>query len=434
MVTHHVLWMFASAMLSVGFSLAQANTCPAIVEAALNAVDEFCQETGRNQACYGNIALVATPRDGVSEFRFEQVGDIVNVSDIRSIQLEGMKEAEGIWGVALMRLQANLPDTFPGQGVTFLLFGDVSVEDVSQEGQNPMQAFILKTGLGDAPCQEAPASGLIVQTPEGAGQVAVTVNGVDISMGSTVLFRSQPGKEFTVSTLEGAAVMVIDSVAYAVPEGSWLRTPVDEALNVLQAPNLPAAYKSEVLSALPVRALDRQIEVREPLNEATLQLVHSKLKAGLMPCGEEGLPKCDRFPSPDDVMAQGWRLAIEQDFGRLLPPLPRVPEVPNPPFMPRMPEVPGLPSMTVTPGASFPNVPDTSIMPGSFVPGKQFNDQPPAIIDNRPCIYPPGPNDPPLPADETRPFCPPSGPQGQASPPPRPPASNFASPTPNNGD
>jgi len=319
---NRALWAAACAVLCVGFSLAQANTCPAIVEAALNAVDEFCQGTGRNQACYGNIALTATPREGVSELRFERVGDIANVSDIRSIQLQGMEEAEGIWGVALLRLQANLPDTFPGQGVTFLLFGDVAIEDVSEEGQNPMQAFILQSGLGDAPCREAPASGLIVQTPEGAGQVAVTVNGVDISMGSTVLFRSQPGVEFTVSTLEGAAVMVIDSVAYPVPEGSWLRAPLDEDFSIQETPALPVAYRSEVLEALPIRLLDRQIEVREPLDEATLQRVHDKMRAGIMPCGEEGLPKCSHFPSPEQVAARGWRLAAERDFGRPLPPSP----------------------------------------------------------------------------------------------------------------
>jgi hypothetical protein len=319
---NRALWAAACAVLCVGFSLAQANTCPAIVEAALNAVDEFCQGTGRNQACYGNIALTATPREGVSEFRFERVGDIANVSDIRSIQLQGMEEAEGVWGVALLRLQANLPDTFPGQGVTFLLFGDVAIEDVSEEGQNPMQAFILQSGLGDAPCREAPASGLIVQTPEGAGQVAVTVNGVDISMGSTVLFRSQPGTEFTVSTLEGAAVMVIDSVAYPVPEGSWLRAPLGEDFSIQEAPALPVAYRSEVLEALPIRLLERQIEAREPLDEATLRRVHDKMRAGIMPCGEEGLPKCSSFPSPEQVAAQGWRLATERDFGRPLPPAP----------------------------------------------------------------------------------------------------------------
>ncbi|NOG50271.1 MAG: SH3 domain-containing protein [Chloroflexi bacterium] len=29
----------------------------------------------------------------------------------------------------MMRLQANLPDTLPGQNVTFVLFGDVTIED-----------------------------------------------------------------------------------------------------------------------------------------------------------------------------------------------------------------------------------------------------------------------------------------------------------------
>jgi len=409
-----IVWTTALGLLSVSLSLAQANTCPAIVEAALEAVDEFCQETGRNQACYGNIALTATPREGVADFDFDRVGDIANVSDIRSIQLQGMDEDEGVWGVALLRLQANLPDTFPGQGVTFLLFGDASVEDVSEEGQNPMQAFILKTGLGDAPCEEAPSSGLIVQTPEGAGQVAVTVNGVDISMGSTILFRSQPNAEFTVSALEGGAVMVLDDVAYAVPAGSWLRTSIDEELNILEAPALPVAYKSEPLNALPISLLDRQIEARAPLDEATLAIVHDKLKAGIMPCGEEGLPKCSSFPTPEQVEELGWRLANERDFGLPLPPVQR----------------PGsrLPADETLVG---PNIPARPEQIGSG-PGQA---QPPAFVDDRPCVYQPGPNDPPLPASETRPFCPPPGPDGQASPPPNfPPPSDAGSDDDADGD
>ena len=34
----------------------------------------------------------------------------------------------GEWGVSLMQLQANLPDTLPGQNVTVLLFGDVTLQ------------------------------------------------------------------------------------------------------------------------------------------------------------------------------------------------------------------------------------------------------------------------------------------------------------------
>jgi hypothetical protein len=115
----------------VSFVAAAQTDCPAIVQAALNTVDAACADTARNQLCYGNISLTAIPRDGVSNLVFNTSGDLANVVDIRSLQLSSMSVTDESWGVALMRLQANLPDTLPGQNVTFLLFGDVQIEDES---------------------------------------------------------------------------------------------------------------------------------------------------------------------------------------------------------------------------------------------------------------------------------------------------------------
>ncbi|MBI1257625.1 MAG: SH3 domain-containing protein [Chloroflexi bacterium] len=107
----------------------EAATCSAIVDQALNTVTEACAPTGRNQSCYGNFSLDATPRADVQNFSFAKQGDLVNVADIENLQLKGLDTAKGIWGIALMRLQANLPDALPGQNVTFLLFGDVQVQN-----------------------------------------------------------------------------------------------------------------------------------------------------------------------------------------------------------------------------------------------------------------------------------------------------------------
>ena len=73
--------------------------------------------------------------------------------------------------------------------------GDFSTLHVVQPGQpqfGPMQAFYLTTGIGDAGCNEAPESGVLIQTPEGVSEVTFNINGVDVAMGSTVLFQAQP--------------------------------------------------------------------------------------------------------------------------------------------------------------------------------------------------------------------------------------------------
>src|SRR5690606_34316427 len=134
---------------------------------ALNAADTACDSTGRNEVCYGNIQIEATARDEAPQFSFVSLGDMVSVLDVQSMTLSAYDEATEAWGVAIMRLQANIPDTLPGQNVTFILFGDVQITDASADADGdfrPMQAFYLQSGIGDSPCKDAPDSGILVQT------------------------------------------------------------------------------------------------------------------------------------------------------------------------------------------------------------------------------------------------------------------------------
>jgi hypothetical protein len=113
-------WLAYALFLSVtAVAVAQDATCPTIVRDALAATDSACASTGRNEACYGNISLDAQPQPGVSDFTFTKPGDLVNVSGVQTLTLSPLDQQENTWGVALMKLQANLPDTLPGQNVTF---------------------------------------------------------------------------------------------------------------------------------------------------------------------------------------------------------------------------------------------------------------------------------------------------------------------------
>ena len=82
----------------IGIALAQDAVCPDLVTEALARVDEFCAEAGRNQACYGNVALTAEAQPDVEDFAFEEVGDIVNVADIQTIRVNAMDETGETWG------------------------------------------------------------------------------------------------------------------------------------------------------------------------------------------------------------------------------------------------------------------------------------------------------------------------------------------------
>ena len=290
-------------------ALAEANTCPAIIDTALRAVDEFCVEATRNQACYGNLALEAEAQPGANAFEFETVGDIVDVSNLRSIQLSDIDPDLGIWGVALMRLQVNIPDTLPGQNVTFLLFGDVALRTDEEAGPdlNPMQAFYLTTGVGMPGCVEAPQGGLLVQSPDGVETVQFTVNGVDVQMGSTVFFEAVPGQAMQVTTVEGSAVLRIGQTLYPIVAGTRMRLPMTESLQAAGLPEMPEAYEADWSMKLPLEALDRPIIPHEPLSEETLTRLVNRVSAGLLPCGE-GLPSCARmalYQAPGQLWSTG---------------------------------------------------------------------------------------------------------------------------------
>lgn len=111
------------------FPAAAQSDCPALVQRALESVDSACQFLQRNQACYGHIQLKATLRAAAQEFVFESAGDIIEVDWLEKLELSALNDVEGLWGIALLRLQANLPDTLPGQNITLLVFGDVQLQN-----------------------------------------------------------------------------------------------------------------------------------------------------------------------------------------------------------------------------------------------------------------------------------------------------------------
>jgi hypothetical protein len=350
-------------------SVAAQADCPTIVQTALDATDAACEGTGRNQACYGNIDLSAVPQAGIPQFDFDAPGDIIDVAGVRTLELEPLDETSDIWGIALMQLQANLPETLPGQNVTFLLFGDVEIrnavegniepvtfnitatgninvrsgpssndEPISQladgetvvaDGRNPdntwlriqqpegnpgwvsadlvtldgdlsllnvvdplalpppsltpMQSFYFQSGIGDAPCAEAPDSGILIQTPEGVGQISFTVNDVNIQLGSTAYLQAQPNAEMTVNVVENQATITAQGVTQSVPAGSRVRVPLDANLTADGPPSEPEPYDNADLAALPVGHLPREVEIAPALTQAELDA----LSAGTLPVSGE---------------------------------------------------------------------------------------------------------------------------------------------------
>lgn len=134
---------FVAALISLvlGISLHSAhaqNTCTALVERALAAVDQNCGGMGRNTACYGyNRVNAAFAQPMPSDF-FAAPADVAELLALRGIGTTPLDESADTWGVAVIRAQANLPTTLPGQSVTILLLGGADVQSATP----PDAAFI----------------------------------------------------------------------------------------------------------------------------------------------------------------------------------------------------------------------------------------------------------------------------------------------------
>lgn len=332
-------------VLCVAFSVdAQQDSCPVIVDTALTILDTFCSDTKRNEACYGHGLISVFPYDDDFLPAFEERGDIVDVPSIERFVLSPMDLEASFWGVSLMRIQANLPDTLPGQNVTFLLLGDTLLEneyplmttvevtalsnlniraqpttsarniigglnagqtilatgileddswvrvrygDRAQTGWisaellvgdfdalfvvssdeaffAPMQAFYLKSGIGDSLCAEAPESGLLIQTPQGVGRVLLNANGADIQMGSTA-FLQRDDDYLYIYMLEGDAEITVDGRVILLSAGFAIRIIVDDEGYVTTLTEEPEPFDVERFSNLPLELLPRLIDLPDSL-------------------------------------------------------------------------------------------------------------------------------------------------------------------------
>jgi hypothetical protein len=323
---------------------AQDDRCFAVVQNALTVTDAACEATGRNQACYGNVRLEAATRPGFEDIHFTQQGDLADVAAISTLELSSMNTDNDEWGVALMRIQANLPDTLPGQNVTFLLFGDVEIENaapsntepvrfnitadssmnirsgpstedeiigglgagealvasgrladdswlqvdlpdgsmgwvsaslVTADGDisllnvvepsavalqyRPMQAFYFRSGVGDAPCEAAPDSGILIQTPEGVGEITLVVNEVNIQLSSTVYLQAQAPGELTINGIEHQARVSAFGETQTAIAGTRVRVPLDGNRAASGPPSEPEPYDYPRLQTLPLGNLPRQV-------------------------------------------------------------------------------------------------------------------------------------------------------------------------------
>lgn len=180
--------MIRRLLISIGTTLlitlvvtAQTGDCTGLVTQALNSVDAICEGLGRNIACYGAsmVDSEAIVRPTPDDF-FALPGEQEALSNFSNIQPRPLDLDTGEFGVSLLNVQANVPDSVPGQAVLFMLVGDAQLTnegDLGTATETPFQSFYFLPGVGGAPCYEAEPT-LTIQTPGGISTTLV-LNGVE---------------------------------------------------------------------------------------------------------------------------------------------------------------------------------------------------------------------------------------------------------------
>ena len=235
----------------------QNTVCSAQVRAALDRVSNACRDLGRNEACYGNREIIAEPRANVplDRLTFSSAGDIADLSAFQRISTSPYDQTNDQWGIALLRAQVNLPDTLPGQNVTFLLFGDTTLSADSPA----MSAVSVRIRVGAVLCDGIPESALIVQSPADT-IIEITINGAEVRLGSTARITAHQGGIMTISLLEGSAeIRAFDTTQELLPgTETEMALGGDDGYTVIAPPSAPLPFSLDEVDQMPLQLIEQR--------------------------------------------------------------------------------------------------------------------------------------------------------------------------------
>ena len=162
-------------------------------------------------------------------------------------------------------IRADLIDLNGNIDSLTVISGDVSADDLVAFG--PMQAFYFRSGINDAPCAEAPNSGLLIQTPEGVASVSIWMDEVVVQLDATAFIQAAPNGELTVTVLDGSAqVTAVDETRTAVA-GTSIAVALNPELMAEAVPSDPVPFDPVAVQSLPIGLLDDPITIPDPFNQ-----------------------------------------------------------------------------------------------------------------------------------------------------------------------
>lgn len=225
-----------------------AASCDALVTAALERLADTCIGLGRNEVCYGNDFVAATLSD--ESYFFDRPGDIVPVTAIQELNTSSSDPDTGQWGIALMDVQADLPNS--NEGVRILLFGGTRLTPEATEVEDLPTCTFLNTTPSNLNLRAAPDPSANVfdvlgigedlpvygQSPDGAwlrssrGWVAAEFG--ELSCADDVTLRViNDASDAYVAPMQSFSLRVDESArCESVPVGMLIQTPSGQSANL----------------------------------------------------------------------------------------------------------------------------------------------------------------------------------------------------------
>jgi hypothetical protein len=233
-------------------------------------VDDLCSALGRNAACYGasdvDSITMANPRP--ANF-FLAPGDTAPLVEFREINPQPLDETTRTFGVGLLNVQANLPNTLPGQGVLFMLVGGARMTNEVTLGStalSPFQAFYFFPGIGGARCYEAEPM-MVIQTP-GNMSINLTFNGIDTEMAPGTLLTITD----SVCTIHrGNIIQRVGDKTDVLVANQTVDIHIDEAGNIV-VDNARGISEREFVRGQEIQATINQVAVANGWDEQTVSM------------------------------------------------------------------------------------------------------------------------------------------------------------------
>ncbi len=204
--------------------------------------------------------------------------DIIGQYPLRTTVTANGLYSEGGW------LRVEVPDTSAIGWVSLEIIsttGDINslnIVDVDTPFLRPFQLMSIVTGMDDAPCNDTPESGVLLQSPNIVDSVEMTINGVDLRVSGTVYLQSQANNALILRQIDGNSLIRSGSETRWLVSGGEVSIPLDDTLTISGEILDTIPLQADSLAGLPLNNLNYRVRVPEAVTQAEIDMLIEELR------------------------------------------------------------------------------------------------------------------------------------------------------------